>query len=76
MRTTAPEEQVELVHKSVWVPQAAWHRLRLNAEISHCNVRDFLTYLIENSSAVNGSDPQEAELLRRTVEANRTAKRR
>lgn len=62
-----------LVHKSIDVRKAVWKKLRVNAELSDCALRDYLAYLVENSSPVDPEDPgqsRERELLQAAAKAN------
>lgn len=45
---------MRLVHKSIDVRPEIWRTLRLHAELSDVAVRDYLSWLIEQSQPVEG----------------------
>jgi len=64
-----------LVHKSVEIRPEVWRKLRINAELSGVPVRDFITYLIEQSQPIPENDQHLYPLLLNAKEANRRAAR-
>jgi len=47
---------MKLVHKSVYIEASVWQQLRINANISGCSLRDYLTYLIKQSHPIEIDD--------------------
>jgi len=64
-----------LVHKSVEIRPEVWRKLRVNAELSGVPVRDFITYLIEQSQPIHETDQALRPLLLNAKESNRQAAR-
>ena len=62
-----------LLHKSVHVLPQVWRQLRINSEISGVSLRDFLTYLINNSRPVTDQDAENRKVLEVICEQNRQA---
>lgn len=62
-----------LIHKSVYVRQEVWRKLRLNSELSGVPLRDYLTYLIERSVPASSCDPEARRELDHIAELNRAA---
>jgi len=70
-RTQVPEK---LLHKSVYVLDEVWRKARMNAVASRCSVRDYITYVLNNSCPVDLSDPNQAATLRHLSEINEAAR--
>ncbi len=65
---------MSLVHKSVDVRADVWQKLRVNAEMSGCSVRDYLTYLIEQSNPIDAKSQHAIDILKDVGEMNRYAR--
>jgi len=63
-----------LVHKSIAVRAEIWRKLRLNAELSGVPLRDYLTWLVEQSGPVSESDASARAQLSRTTSLNECAR--
>ena len=61
-----------LVHKSVYIRPEVWQQLRINAGVSGCSLRDYLTYLIQTSVPVGADEPSRIAL-ELVMEANAVA---
>lgn len=62
---------MKLVHKSVYIRSDVWRRLRINAELSDCSLRDYLTYLIELSDPIDDADGNALTRIDQVIKANR-----
>lgn len=68
---------MKLVHKSVNVRPEVWRILRVNSAMSGTDgvpVRDYLTWLIEQSQPVRADQPDRMKHLDEVVETNRQAR--
>lgn len=63
-----------LVHKSISIRPEVWKRLRINAELSNVSVRDYLSFLIEQSEPVPEKDTTARGVLDQAAENNRRAR--
>lgn len=64
-----------LIHKSVDVLPATWKKLRINAELTGVPLRDYLTYLIQQSEPIEDSDTKNRGVLDEIHLAHREAVR-
>lgn len=63
-----------LCHKSIDILPEIWRQLRINAELSGCSVRDYLSLLIDQSKPVATNDTETQTHLARIAERNRMAR--
>lgn len=60
-----------LTHKTVDIRPDVWRTLRLNAELSHCRLRDYLTFLIMHSRPLSTDQRKTIETIARENQLER-----